>query len=196
MGLKTLIDRGFNVFRRVGPVDNQRGFMYFLHVKGKAMKHAGGALLLLAALSAAAFGQFKSQVENPPSASQALIHPMSGISSFLGLLDPERFLMRHNFEFSYMTGGGQGLSLASYTNSMFYKISDPLNVRFDVTLQGSPFGASGGLQQSDLNRLFISNAELNYRPLENMFIKVQYSQLPANYFSGIYPYYPSYWGND
>lgn len=182
---------------RRGVVDNKRGFMYYLYgMKGKAMKRTTGAFLLLLALSVIAQGQFKSQVENPPSASQSLIHPMSGISSFLGLLDPERFMMRHNFAFSYFSGGGEGMSLASYTNSMFYKISDPLNVRFDVTLQGSPFGASGGLAQSEANRLLISRAELNYRPLENMFIKVQYSQLPGNYFNGFYPYYPSYWGNE
>ena len=105
-------------------------------------------------------------------------------------------MMRHNFALSYFSGGGQGMSLASYTNSMFYKISDPLNVRLDLTLQGSPFGGSGGFAQGNMNRFLISNAELNYRPLENMFIKVQYSQLPANYFSGFYPYYPSFWGNE
>ena len=133
--------------------------------------------------------QFKSQEENQPSVAQSLVHPTS-INSFLGILNPDNFTMHHSFSLSYLSFGGQGLSLASYTNSMFYKISDPLNVRFDLTLQGSPFGNSLGLQQNDLSKIFLSNAELNYRPADNMFIKLQYSQLPF-YNLQYNPYYPS-----
>ena len=139
--------------------------------------------------------QFKSQ-EQQPSASQSLVHPLTSINSFLGFLNPDNFMMRHNFAFSYMTSGGQGLSLASYTNSMLYKIADPLNVRFDVTLQGSPFGQYGSAQQSDLSKLYLSRAELNYHPWENVFMKVQYNQLPLGYW-GRYPYSSSaLWGDE
>jgi hypothetical protein len=68
---------------------------------------------------------------------------------------------------------------------MFYKVSDPLNVRFDVTMQASPFGGSGMFQQNDLNRVLLSNAELNYHPWQNVFVKLQYSQLPLSYY-GLY----------
>jgi hypothetical protein len=135
------------------------------------------AVMLFACIASA---QFKSQVENQQSVSQSLVHPGSGINSFLGLLNPDNFMMRHSFDVSYISSGGYGLSLASYTNSMFYKIADPLNVRFDITLQGSPFGNSAGLQQNDLNKIFLSNAELNYRPADNVFIKLQYNQVPFN----------------
>jgi hypothetical protein len=134
-----------------------------------------------------AFGQFKSQVEQQPSVSQSLVHPATSLNSFLGLLNPENFMMRHNFSLSYISYGGSGLSLASYTNSMFYRISDPLTLRFDLTLQGSPFGQYGFASQSDLSKLYLSRAELNYRPWENFFVKVQYSQLPFGYY-GFYPY--------
>lgn len=132
-------------------------------------------------ISAIGFGQYKSQVENQPSASQLLVRPTSSIGSILGLLNPENFRMQHNFSFSYLSGGGQGLSLASYTNSMFYKIAGPLDVRFDLTLQGSPFGGYGQTRTSDFNNLFLSRAELNYRPWENLLINVQYRQLPFSY---------------
>jgi len=133
--------------------------------------------------------QLKSQDERV-SAAESLVRPAPSISSFLGLLNPDNFMMRHNFSFSYLSSGGEGLSLASYTNSMFYRIADPLNLRVDLTLQGSPFGQYGSVSQNDLSRLFISRAELNYRPAENMFIKLQFSQRPFayrdNYYTGFY----------
>ena len=134
--------------------------------------------------------QFKSQVANQQSPSQSLIHPTTSISSFLGLLNPENFMMRHNFSLSYLSSGGQGLSLASYTNSMFYKISDPLNVRFDITLMGSPFGQYGSARQSDLSKLYLSRAEMNYRPWENFSIQLQYRRSPLYFYGLSSPYYP------
>lgn len=126
--------------------------------------------------------QFKSQVENQPSAAEFLVHPSTGFSSLLSWFNPDNFRMRQSISMNYFTYGGQSLSLASYTNSMFYKFADPIDVRFDVTLQGSPFGQNSLTQQNALNRVFLSNAELNYHPLENFFIKLQYSQLPyGNY---------------
>jgi hypothetical protein len=140
--------------------------------------------------SLASFAQFKSQVENEPSASRSLIHPATSINSFLGILNPENFTMHHALSFSYLSAGGTGLSLASYTNTMLYKIADPLNVRFDITLQGSPFGNYSGLQQNDLSKVFLSRAELNYRPLENMFIQLQYREIPFNNYSYFDRYSP------
>ena len=143
----------------------------------------------IVALMTPAGAQFKSQVENQPSASQSLVHP-TNMNSLLGILNPDNFTMHHSLSMSYMSYGGGGISLASYTNSMFYKIADPLNVRLDVTLQGSPFGSYGNLQQSQLSNLFVSRAQLNYRPMENMFIRVEYGRLPYNdyYYDRYSPY--------
>jgi len=170
-------------------VDNQFPFLYNYdgRMKGKIMKLSIAACIGILLYTMSTFGQYKSQVEQQPSASQSLVHPTTSISSFLGLLNPENFMMRHNFSLSYLSSGGTGLSLASYTNSMFYRISDPLNLRFDITLQGSPFGQYGSARQNELSKVYLSRAELNYRPWENFFVKVQYHQLPLSYY-GFYPY--------
>ena len=141
---------------------------------------------------AAGYAQLKSQDERV-SAAESLIRPAPSISSFLGLLSSDNFMMRHNFSFSYLSSGGQDLSLASYTNSMFYRIADPLNLRVDLTLQGSPFGQYGSLGQNDFSRLFVSRAELNYRPTDNMFIKLQFSQRPFGYRND---YYNGFYSDD
>ena len=130
--------------------------------------------------------QFKSQEETKSSVVSSLIHPAAGMSGLLSWFNPENFIMHHSFSFQYMSTGGYGLSTATYTNSMFYKIADPLDVRFDVSLQGSPFGQYGAGQQSDFSRLFLSRAELNYRPWENVRIQFQYMQFPYSFYSPWY----------
>ena len=150
--------------------------------------HSG--LIIILTVSTCATAQFKSQTENQPAPSQSLIQSPGGMGSVLGLFNPDNFLMRHSLSFSYFTAGGTGLSLTSYTNTMLYKISDPLNLRFDVTLQGSPFGNYGGVQQSELSKIYLSRAELNYRPAENMSIRVQYLQLPYSAYR--YDWYSPY----
>jgi hypothetical protein len=163
-------------------------------MNGKAIKGFGFVSICLIVSMSCASGQFKSQENQESSPAQYLVHPATSISSFFGFFNPDNFMMRHNFSFSYLSAGGSGLSLAAYTNSMFYKISNPLNVRFDVTLQGSPFGQYGSAQQSDLSKLYLSRAELNYHPSENFFVKVQYNQMPFSYW-GSYPSVSPYlWG--
>ncbi|MBI1804005.1 MAG: hypothetical protein HY033_05320 [Ignavibacteriae bacterium] len=146
-----------------------------------------GLILMLA--FGTTHAQLKSQDERV-SAAESLIRPAQSINSFLGFLNSDNFMMRHNISFSYLSAGGQGLSLASYTNSMFYRIADPLNLHVDLTLQGSPFGQYGSSGQNDFNKLFISRAELNYHPADNMFITLQFSQRPfgrySNYSNGFY----------
>jgi len=71
---------------------------------------------------------------------------------------------------------------------MLYQLADPLNVRFDVTLQTSPFGNYGAVNQSAFNNLFLSRAELNYKPWENFQVQVQYRQLPFSPYGYYRPY--------
>jgi len=145
------------------------------------------AMMMCCALSAQA--QFRTQGAEQSSAASSLVHPAPTIGNFLGLLNPENFSMRHSLSYSYLSSGGTGLSLASYTNSMFYKIADPMNLRFDVTVQGSP---NASPYQSALNGLFLSRAELNYRPWENFFIKVQYQRIPTTAYGYFNPWYDPY----
>ncbi|HUN66993.1 MAG TPA: hypothetical protein VMW43_12950 [Bacteroidota bacterium] len=131
--------------------------------------------------------QLKSDQDQEVSASQTMLKPATSIGSFLGLLNSDNFMMRHNISMDFFSGAGGSLSIASYTNSMFYRIADPLNVRVDLTLQGTPFGQSGAFAQGDFNKLFVSRAELNYQPWNNTALRLEYNNLPLGYF-GRYPY--------
>ena len=166
---------------------------------GSSMKTFVLLIAVLLWCSAGVHAQLKSELDDQPSASQSLVHPAPTIGNLLGFFNPENFSMQNSLSYSYISAGGTGLSVASYTNSMFYKIFDPLNVRVDLTLQGTPLGASTPYQ-SALNGLFLSRAELNYKPSQNFSIKVQYNHLPVNYYGMYNPWYgmspfSSNWGD-
>ena len=129
--------------------------------------------------------QFKSEEQNHPSVVNSFVKPTTGLSGVMSWFDPANFQMHHSFSLQYLASGDYGLSLATYTNSMMYKIADPLDVRFDVSLQGSPFGSD---HQTTLNKLFLSRAELNYRPWENVHIQFLLRQYPFDSYSRYYGY--------
>jgi hypothetical protein len=149
------------------------------------MKTLSVIIIMVLVISMTGIAQFKSQNPEQTTATNSLFKP-SGISSFFGLLNSENFSMHHTISMQYITGGNTALSLASYTNSMFYKISDPLNVRMDISLMGSPFGQYSN--DKNFSKLFISRAELNYKPWENFHIQLQYRQLPLNMYGYYMPY--------
>ncbi|MBU1298189.1 MAG: hypothetical protein KKG06_05230 [Bacteroidetes bacterium] len=155
--------------------------------KGQAMKKLNIIVVLLLSLAVTiqSYSQYKSQRPEQTSVAQSLVRNTPNIGGLLNWFNPENFRMNHNFSMQYMSGGGMGLSLASYTNSMFYQVSDPLNVRLDVSLMGSPFGSYG----MNFNKLFISRAEINYQPWQNFHLQLQYRQLPISNYGYYMPYH-------
>jgi len=86
------------------------------------------------------------------------------------------------------------LSLGMYTNSMMYKLSSKLDVQADVSLQTSPYSSFGQRLQSSLTGIFLNRAEVNYRPSDNMLLRVSYQKLPYGFNSMFSPYASFYQG--
>jgi len=112
----------------------------------------------------------------------------------LGLFDPSKFQMSHSFGMSYSTFANNSVTLGTYTNSMFYQFSDKLDVRVDATLTTTPYNSFGQDFADQINGFRISNAEINYRPTEDMFIRVQYNSYPNYYMNPYYNRYSPYRG--
>jgi hypothetical protein len=112
------------------------------------------------------------------------------VTFLFGWFNPANFHMRHSFDLSYSTFGGQGMSLGTYTNSMTYDFSDRLNARADVSMSFSPYSTMStfGGKKNDLSSIYLSRAEVNYKPWENVLVKLQYQQIPY----GSYYYSPFY----
>jgi len=144
----------------------------------KALSLAGVIVLILAAVSPAA-AQFKAQLENETPVSETITRQQDPGFLF-GWFDPSKFSMHHSLSFSYMTLGGQGMSMGMYTNSMMYQFANNLSARADISLMYSPFNSPGlaGGRKNDLSSIYLSRAEVNYRPWENVVFQIQYRQIP------------------
>ena len=154
---------------------------------------AVAAALLCASASMA---QFKTQVDQGPIVSDGVASQSTG-SFLFSWFNPENFHMRHSFDLSYQTFGGQGMSLGTYTNSMTYDFSSKLNARADISMSYSPYNTFSkfGGKSYDLSKVYLSRAEVNYKPWENVLFKVQYRQIPygSYYYS---PYYNPWYRED
>jgi len=146
--------------------------------------------------SSASMAQFRTQVDQGPIVSDGMSSQSSG-SFLFGWFNPENFHMRHSFGLSYMTFGGQGMSLGTYTNSMTYDFSEKLNARADISMSYSPYNtfSTFGGKKNDLSSIYLSRAEVNYKPWENVQVKFQYRQVPyGNYYYS--PFYSPWYRED
>ena len=150
------------------------------------MKKLGILFLLLVSISVAN-AQYKDSGFHDSDIKDAMIDN-SHSSMLFGFLNPANFEMHQTYDFSYSAfGGGQGLALGVFTNSMFYKFTNNFNAQLDVSLVHSPYSSLGKDFQNSINGIYISKAALNYKPWKDVSISVQYRNLPSSYYSPFSP---------
>jgi hypothetical protein len=120
------------------------------------------------------FAQLKSGVKPAPSISEELKLPSNGISGLGSLLDPSKFNMSQSYSVMYSNFAGRGNTFGLYTNTIDYRISDPLSLRLHLGYLHQPFMKGLGLD----NGFLLGGAELNYKPMDNMLINIQYGNFP------------------
>ena len=131
-------------------------------------------------LSLTGFAQFKdSGVESPDIKDGIVDHSASG--NLFGFLNSDNFQMKHSYDLSYSSFGGQGFALGVYTNSMFFRINPELNVQTDISVVNSPYSTLGKNFQNNLNGIYLSRAAINYKPFKDFSISLQYRNLPGAY---------------
>jgi hypothetical protein len=160
-------------------------------------------LILVLAFSLTAYGQFKDPGFPTESVKDGIITNQS--NNLFGFLNSDNFLMRHQYNLSYSSFGGHGLALGIYTNSMFYRIAENLDIQADISLMHSPYSSFGKEFQDDLTGIYLSRAAVNYRPWKDFSVSVQYRNLPASFyypygfyrgsFFNRYDYYDPFFGN-
>lgn len=118
------------------------------------------------------------------------------------LFSPEHFRMSHSYEMSFGSFGGRSSSLGMYTNTMQFQFDQKLAARVDVAFAHSPFGGLTGNPlgpDADRGRLFLRNAEIAYRPSENMRLHLSVRQSPYGTYMDPYGYgygyNPYHYGN-
>ncbi len=111
------------------------------------------------------------------------------------LFSPEHFRMSHSYEMSFGSYGGGTSSLGMYTNTMQFQFNQKLAARMDVAFAHSPFGGSMGNPlgpDADRGQVFLRNAEIAYRPTDNMRLHLSFRQSPYGGYMSPYGYNPYY----
>ena len=117
----------------------------------------------------------------------------SGINIFDKLFSDEHFRMGHSYEMSFSSFGGNSSSLGMYTNSLMWQFNQKLAARVDVSVAHSPFGGASSFQDQN-PRVFLRNAEIAYRPSENLRFHFQVRQSPYGSYLSPYGYRPYGYG--
>ncbi|MBA4406404.1 hypothetical protein C0389_03930 [bacterium] len=157
-------------------------------------------LLIFVLTVSVAFAQFRDE-SNKPDIRSGIVKNNS-FGSLLGFINPDNFSMRHSFDLSYSAlGSSGGMALGLYTNSMAYKFSNRLNLETDISIVNTPYNTFGQEFSKQINGVYLSRAQLTYKPSDNMNIIIQYRSVPGGYYSpygyGAYsPFYrDSYFNN-
>ena len=132
--------------------------------------------------------QLKSQLdEQPIDARNTMVNPETASAGFLGnLFAPNNFKMHHSYSMTVGSFGGQTSSLGMYTNTMLFKLSEPLMLRVNTGIAHQPFGGGNGV--SSQGAKLMHGAELIYAPSQSFRMSIGYSNNPfysaPSYFPG------------
>jgi hypothetical protein len=138
-------------------------------------------LIILLVAVGITYGQFREEYEKPKDIKGGIINDTPP-SLMLGFFNPQNFSMNHSFSLSYSAFSGQGVSLGVYTNRMMYKFSEDLDIQVDASLVTSPYNTFGDNFTDQISGIYLSRAQLNYKPSENTNISLQFRQVPYSYY--------------
>jgi len=105
----------------------------------------------------------------------------------LSLLDPSRLKMSHTYSLSFVTGGGHSQTIGLYMNSIEYQVSRPLTFTLHLGYLHQPTALFGRGRDSSFGGTLLPGFELDYRPSDNFFFKINMSSYTYPYYYGIYP---------
>jgi len=140
--------------------------------------HVVKILLVLLVFPSFLAAQFRGEEPRPPSVSEGMTQQSASLALF-GFFRPENLDMRHSFSVSYGMFGDQGVGISMYTNSLRYRIAEPLSVRADISMMFSPFGGASPHFKNDLSGIFLRRASIDYEPSKNMRVSLQYRNIPS-----------------
>ena len=152
-------------------------------------------LFLAVFLTISVSAQYKDTGLQPTSVKDGIVTQSSG--SLFSFLNSDDFIMRHSFSMNYSSFAGEGLAVGMYTNSMFYRLMDNLDVQVDVSVTHSPYSTLGEEYQKSLSGIYLSNASVNYRPFKDFSVHLQYRNMPYGYgyYHPFYGYYNPFFTN-
>ena len=146
-------------------------------------------LCLVFVLSAAApaHAQLRETAQQNSSVVTQLYDTGSDATDALGnLFGAEDFRMSHSYQMSFSSFGGSTSSVGMFTNSMMWQFNSDLAARVDVGVS-HPLASNNAFGNQEA-RVFLRNAEVAYKPSDNMKIHFQVRQSPRGRHASPYGY--------
>ncbi len=147
-------------------------------------------LFILSVISSVSVAQFKDGDKNSTTIRETITN-YSPSGFFTSFFNPNKLAMKHSIDMSYSAFGGNGVAVSTYTNSMFFKFNDNLNIEVDASLVTSPYSSFGNEHQKSINGIYLTRAQLNYKMSENSNLMIQYYSMPQGTYHNSY-YSPFY----
>lgn len=115
---------------------------------------------------------------------------------FSKLFNKANWSTQQQYSFSYSSNGQQSMGLSMFTNRFTFKPSEELRFSADVSAVYSPFANFGNNAlnndiQKQINGIYLTNARMDWKLSESMFMTIQYNGGPQN---GMYDPFYSPWG--
>ena len=135
-------------------------------------------ILILSLIPYIALGQLKRQ-DSPAQIKEEITRPYGDQFIGFSIFDPARFNMSHSFSMSYFSVGGKGLSQSLYLNTMSYQLASPLLLKVQWGIQGFPYNSLAKNNPVFQSGLFLSGAELQYKPNDKFEVRLQFNSMPG-----------------
>ena len=135
-------------------------------------------LVLTLSLATPAEAQFRETAQQNRSVQTQLYDSGSAAANALqSLFGAEHFRMSHSYQASFSSVGGNAASMGMYTNSMMWQFNSDWAARMDVAVS-HPFTQGGAFGNNQEAQVFIRNAEVAYKPSDNLQVRMQFQQSP------------------
>ena len=144
-------------------------------------------LVFVLSATAPAHAQLRETAQKNSSVVTQLYDTGSGATDALGtLFGAEDFRMGHSYQMSFSSFGGSTSSMGMYTSSMMWQFNSDLAARVDVSV-AHPLASNSAFGNQEA-KVFLRNAEVAYKPSDNMKIHFQVQQSPHGRYASPYGY--------
>lgn len=122
---------------------------------------------------------FISSLQSCLAQEKTLSEPLVKLKGF-SLLDPSRLKMNQSYTFSFFSTGKQSGTFGLYTNTLEYRISQPLLIKVGLAYLHQPLSIFNRGSQS-LNGVLLPNFQLFYQPSKSFQLRIDVSSMPGWY---------------
>ncbi|MCH7828026.1 MAG: hypothetical protein IIC75_08670 [Bacteroidetes bacterium] len=144
-------------------------------------------ILLIILISLPVFSQFKNQNKIKESVSDGIVNKQYDGGLF-GIFNSKKFQMSHIYNLSFSASGDNQLAVGSYTNQLFYKFNNKLNFQLWTSIVTTPYKSFNNNSNNNFDGIYIDKASINYKPLNNFMIQLQFSNNPYRHYNSFYNY--------